>query len=162
MPKGSAVYIAGADNSASFPRLALADADTESTSSKVIGLLMQDVATGGFGYVIISGTLTGIDTSLATAGDSVWLSSTAGGIVYGSPPAKPAHSVYLGVVVRSNNNNGKIEVKVQNGYEINELHDVSASSPSDGQILKYVSSTGLWTKSAISTGLTWGQLKDGF
>jgi hypothetical protein len=161
MTKGSVVYIAGADNSASFARLALADADTEETSSKVIGLLLQDIPTGGFGYVIVSGTLEGVNTSTANSGDSAWLSSTPGGIVYGAPPAKPAHAVYLGVVVRSNTNNGKIEVKVQNGYELNEIHDVVISSATSGQVLK-LNGSGLWVNSAISTGLTWNQLKTGF
>jgi hypothetical protein len=45
--------------------------------------------------------------------------------------------------------NGSILVKVQNGYEIDELHDVSAASPSDGDILQYKTSSTLWTKSSI-------------
>jgi hypothetical protein len=52
-------------------------------------------------------------------------------------------------VVRVQSNNGSILVKVQNGYEIDELHDVSAASPSDGDILQYKTSSTLWTKSSI-------------
>lgn len=153
LTKGQAVYVAGADNSASFPRLALADADTESTSSKTMGLLLQDLTNGSFGYVVVEGLLEGINTSAATAGQSVWLSTTAGGRVYGSPPAKPAHSVYLGIVLRSNAVNGKIAVKVQNGYELEELHNVSISSPVNGQVLKYNSTTGLWENGLGATTL---------
>jgi hypothetical protein len=103
-----------------------------------------------FGYVITEGKLSGIDTSTATDGQSVWLSGTAGGRVYGSPPSEPAHSVFLGVVTKANASTGEIFVKVQNGYEIDELHDVSAGSPSDGDLIQYVSSTGLWTKKSLS------------
>lgn len=142
--KGQAVYISGSDNSAAFPRVELADADTEATSSKTLGLLLQNLTTGSFGYVVAEGLIEGVDTSGATAGQSVWLSTTAGGRVYGAPPAKPAHAVYLGVVLRSNANNGKIAVKVQNGYELEELHNVSISAPVNGQVLKYNSATGLW------------------
>jgi hypothetical protein len=78
----------------------------------------------------------------------VWLSSTAGQFVYGSPPAEPAHSVYLGVVTRVQSNNGEIFVKVQNGYELDELHDVSAGSPSEDDVIAWNSSTSMWEKSA--------------
>ena len=90
------------------------------------------------------GLLEGIDTSGGNAGDSVWLSSTAGGRVYGSPPAEPAHAVYLGVVVRSSATNGKIQVKVQNGYELDELHGVQITTPTNQQALTYNSTSGLW------------------
>lgn len=148
--KGQAVYVVGADNSASFPRLALADADTEATSSKTVGVLKQDLANGAFGYVITEGLLEGIDTSTATAGASIWLSGTPGGFVYGAPPAKPAHGVYLGVVIRAQANTGKIYVKVQNGFESTELHDWSAIAPSNGQVPVWNSSTGLYTPGSVS------------
>lgn len=133
--KGSVVYISGANGD--NPLITLADADTEATSSKTIGLVDATIANGAIGYVIEAGLLTGLNTAAATAGQSVWLSSTAGEFVYGAPPAKPAHSVYLGVVVRAQTNNGAILVKVQNGYELNELHDVNAGSPSTGQVLQW-------------------------
>ena len=99
--KGQAVYIAGTNNSAAYPRVVLADAATEAGSSKTLGLLLQDLTTGSFGYVIAEGLIEGIDTSTATAGQAVWLSATPGGRVYGTPPAEPNHMVYLGVVLRS-------------------------------------------------------------
>lgn len=133
--KGSVVYISGANGD--NPLISLADADTEATASKTLGLVMSDIANGAQGYVIESGLITSLNTSAATAGDSVWLGSTAGGFVYGAPPAKPAHSVYLGVVTRVNANTGTILVKVQNGYELNELHDVNAGSPATGDVLQW-------------------------
>jgi hypothetical protein len=133
--KGSVVYITGANGD--NPTIALADADAEETSSKTIGLVDANIGNGAIGYVVESGLVTGLNTQAATAGQSVWLSSTAGGFVYGNPPAKPANSVYLGVVIRANQNNGAILVKVQNGYELNELHDVNAGSPTTGQVLQW-------------------------
>ena len=145
MAKGAAVYISGATGANAL--LSLADADAESTSSKTIGLLYQALATGDSGYVITDGVLAGLDTSSATSeGDSVWLSSTAGGRVYGAPPAEPAHSVYLGVVTRKHATQGEILVKVQNGFELDELHDVSAVSPSDNDLLAYDSASSMWKK----------------
>jgi microcystin-dependent protein len=149
MTKGQVVYISGANGT--HVLVSLSDADTEATSSKTLGFLDQDLANNADGYVITEGLLDNVDTAAATAGQSVWLSSTAGGYVFGAPPAEPAHSVYLGVVMRANANNGQIVVKVQNGYELNELHDVSAGSPSNGDLLVYNSTTTMWTKAAQST-----------
>ena len=159
IPKGSVVYISGSNGTNML--ISLSDADTEATSSKTIGITQDAIANGAEGYVVTEGLLAGLNTSAATAGQSVWLSSTAGQFVYGSPPAEPAHSVYLGVVTRVQNNNGEIFVHIQNGFELTELHGVAISSATEGQVLKY-NSSGLWVNSAISTGLTWNQLKNGF
>jgi hypothetical protein len=142
MPKGSVVYVSSADGT--NMNVSLSDADTEATSSKTMGLLESALTTGSIGYVVTEGLLAGLNTSAATAGQAVWLSSTAGQFVFGSPPAKPAHSVYLGVVSRVQSNNGEIFVKVQNGYEIEELHNVSITSPTESQILAYDETAGLW------------------
>lgn len=150
MPKGSVVYVSSSDGT--NMNISLADADTESTSSKTMGILESELLTGEIGYVITEGLLAGLDTSSATAGQSVWLSSTAGEFVFGAPPAKPAHSVYLGVVTRVQQNNGEIFIKVQNGYEINELHDVNAGSPTSNDFLKYNGS--MWVNSNTIDGGT--------
>ena len=148
MTKGQAVYVNGATGT--NVTIQLATATSEVGSSKTLGLLAQDLANNEFGYVIESGFLGTIDTSAATAGASVWLGDTPGSRVYNSPPAEPSHSVFLGIVARSNANNGEILVQVQNGYELNELHDVSAASPSDGDIIQYKTSSSLWTKESIA------------
>jgi hypothetical protein len=51
--------------------------------------------------------------------------------------------VYVGVVVKVGVG-GEIFVKVQNGYEIDELHMVYATAPADGDILIYDSGTTAW------------------
>lgn len=152
MPIGSVVYVSSADGT--NMNVSLADADAEATSSKTMGILEQALATGEIGYVVTEGLITGLNTNSATAGQSVWLSTTAGEFVYGAPPAKPAHSVYLGVVTRAHAVNGEIFVKVQNGYELNELHDVDtagdAGAPS--QALIWDEATNTWIRRRFSFG----------
>lgn len=148
MVKGAVVYISGANGGDAL--VSLADADTEATSSKTVGVLTEAIANGGYGEVIAEGLIAGVNTSTATAGQSVWLSGTAGQFVFGAPPAKPAHSVYLGVVVRVHATEGEILVKVQNGYELNELHDVNAGSPSDNNVLAWDSASSMWTNQTVS------------
>ena len=148
IPKGSAVYVSGATGDNAL--ISLASATSETTSSKTLGITSESIATDAFGYVVEAGYLTDIDTSATTAGATVWLGNTPGSLVFVNPPAEPSHAVYLGVVVRVQSNNGSILVKVQNGYEIDELHDVSAASPTDLDILQYKGSSSLWTKASIS------------
>ena len=57
--------------------------------------------------------------------------------------------MFVGVVVRATNN-GIIYVATQNGYELDELHDVSITSLASGQFLKYNGS--LWVNDAIDLG----------
>ena len=83
----------------------------------------------------------------------MWL-GTGGNLIYGllNKPSAPAHLVYLGVVTRVNNSNGEIFVKVQNGFELNELHDVNIDDPQNGDLLSYNSSTQLWENISVVDG----------
>jgi hypothetical protein len=151
IPKGSAVYVSGATGDNAL--ISLASATSETTSSKTLGITAESIANDAFGHVIEAGYLTDIDTSATTAGAAAWLGNTPGSIVFVNPPAKPSHSVYLGVVVRVQAINGSILVKVQNGYELNELHDVNAGSPADGQALIWQDSTSQWVNGSVSGGV---------
>ena len=146
--KGSVVYISGATGDNAL--ISLSDADTEATSSKTLGLTAASIANGATGMVICEGLISGVNTGSATAGQSVWLSSTAGGFVFNTPPASPAHSVYLGVVIRAHAVNGEILIKVQNGYELDELHNVTAPSPADNDVLAWDSASSMWTNQTAS------------
>ena len=154
--KGSAVYVNGANGT--NVTIALAQANAELTSSKTLGLVEADIAINGTGYVIMEGVLTGLNTSAAgTEGDPVWLSPTvAGGLVYGvaNKPVAPYNMVYMGVVSRKNANNGEIFIKVQNGFELNELHDVSITTPLNWNIIRYDSVTSLWKNDVLPTAST--------
>jgi hypothetical protein len=143
--KGQAVYVTSADGTNMI--VGLASNASEATSSKTMGLLDATVSTNGFANVVTEGLLAGLDTSTAgTEGDPVWL-GTGGNLIYGlaNKPYAPAHLVFIGIVTRKNANNGEIFVKVQNGFELKEIHDVDliTSAPTAGQLLRY-NSDGLW------------------
>jgi hypothetical protein len=140
--KGKVVYLSGAQGNR--PKILLAKADAEATSSLTIGVVEADINHGENGYVTLSGKLHNIDTSAFVDGDLLYLSaSTAGGYTTVKPVA-PNHSVVVATVAYSHATNGVLAVHVNNGHEITELHDVLISAPSDGQILVYEASTGLW------------------
>lgn len=153
LPKGAAVYTSGANGTNILVKGAIAN--SEATSASVLGLLDQSLATNGQGYVITEGLVTGIDTSAAVAGDPVWLSPTViGGLTFGlaNKPHAPYHLVYLGVVTRAHAVNGEINVHILNGWELEELHNVSALSPSTGDTIIYNASTSLWEKGKYPAG----------
>jgi hypothetical protein len=58
--------------------------------------------------------------------------------------------VYVAIVEYAHATQGKLFVKVQNGYELDELHNVSAQSPTTGQTIVWNSSTSLWEKNTVS------------
>ena len=154
LSKGQPVYIYGANGNNILVRLARNSG--EATSSKTLGLLAQDLNVNAQGYVITEGGLEGIYTSSANPGDPVWLGAT-GNLIFGltNKPYAPNHLVYLGVVERQQSNNGKIYVKIQNGFELQELHNVNLDhsySLNNQDILRYNSTSGLWFNQQLNTG----------
>ena len=150
--KGQAVYVTTSDGTNMI--VGLASNATEATSSKTMGLLDATVAQNGFANVVTEGLLAGLNTVGATAGDPVWL-GTGGNLIYGllNKPYAPAHLVFIGIVTRVNANNGEIFVKVQNGFELNEIHDVDLKTvvPVNGHILGFDGT--LWVNKTIATWL---------
>lgn len=149
---GTPVYVSSADGTNMI--VSKASYSTEQTSSKVLGLLAEGGVTNDQRFVITEGLLAGINTSTANAGDPVWLGAN-GALLFGlaNKPVAPNHMVYLGVVTRVQQNNGEIFVKVQNGFEIDELHDVLVSGLLDKHILYRDATTNLWKNASISTVL---------
>ena len=148
LTKGQIVYLSGATGNR--PNAVLAQANTEATSSKTIGMVIANIANNADGQIAVNGTLHDLDTSAFTAGDSLWLSaSTAGGMVANTPPAEPNHSVFIGYVARAHPTLGRVVLAIQNGYELDELHGVQITSVANNDILKYNSTSGLWENSNV-------------
>ena len=147
-----AVYISGA--SSNKPLVSLAKADAEATSSKTFGVTTVSISNGTNGEVISVGLLDKVDTSAYVAGDQLWLSPTTAGGFTTTAPSAPNHAVFIGTVTYSHANNGKVEIRIQNGYELGELHNVSISSVADKDIISYDSASGLYkNKTATALGL---------
>jgi hypothetical protein len=153
--KGQAVYVTSDDGTNMI--VGLASNDSEATSSKTMGLLNATVLPNGFADVITEGLLSGLNTSAAVVGNPVWL-GVNGNLIYGlaNKPYAPNHLVFIGIVTRVNNNNGEIFVKVQNGFELNEIHDVDlyTTTPTGGNILAFEGApVNLWRNKTIPSVL---------
>lgn len=153
LAKGTVVYTSGANGTHVLVSPALATSDA--TSARTLGFLTTSLANNEDGYAITSGYLEGVDTSGApAAGSIVYLSSSTAGQWTYTKPVAPNHLVYLGVVARKNATNGVIYVHPQNGYELDEIHDVLLTSEANGDLLQYESSTGLWKNKARTISTT--------
>lgn len=150
LTKGTVVYISGASGNKATVAKALATSD--STSAQTFGVIQADIANNNNGYAVLAGDIAGLDTSAFAAGTQLYLSSTTAGGYTSTKQYAPNHLVYVGVVTRSHVNQGTIEVRIQNGYEMDELHNVSAQNPSNGQVLIYNASTSLWEKNTLTDG----------
>lgn len=148
LPKMAVCHFKTTSSSANTPEVLLADNQTEATSSKTMGLLKDTIAPGATGKLILVGEYDAFDTSAYSVGDKLWLGTT-GGILL-DPPAAPRHAVFLGIVSRSQSNNGRICIKIQNGYELEELHNVTDTdytTPQDEDSLLLLDNTqSLWKR----------------
>ena len=142
LTKGTIVYISGANGNK--PTVSKAIATGDSTSAQTFGMLQADLANNSNGYVVCVGDIIGLDTSAITEGTQLYLSSTVAGAYTTTKQVAPAHLVYIGVVTRSHPTQGQIEVKIQNGYELDEIHDVLITSKANNQFLVYESASSLW------------------
>lgn len=137
-----AVKISGAQGQ----RLAidLARADNDNNSADTIGLVCETIATNQEGYVMTIGQLEGVNTTGSLQGetwvdgDVLYLSpTTAGRLTKIKPTGTSRHIVVVGYVEYAHSVNGKIYVKIMNGWELDELHNVNIVAATAGQVLRY-------------------------
>lgn len=155
------VVVAGAQGQ----RLAakLAQANNDANSAGTLGIVAENILKNQEGFIITVGLLKNRDTTGALQGetwndgDILYLSPTVAGGITNIKPQAPNHTVIVGYVEYAHQNNGKIYVKIDNGYEIDELHNVriTTSSLTTGDLLVYSSSVWINTKQLTgSYGLT--------
>jgi hypothetical protein len=153
LTKGMPVYAFGGQGDRLTVKRAYNTGD--STSAQTIGLVLStSIASNQKGFIMMQGLLDGLSilpTSTWADGDPVYLGATAGTITKTKPYA-PNHLVYLGfVTTASNGSAGRLYVRVQNGYELDELHNVQAQSPTNKDTIYYDSSVNQWKSNSIAS-----------
>lgn len=148
LTKGTIVYINGGQGN--LPSVTKAIATSDSTSAQTYGVVQSDITNNNNGYVVVSGSIINLDTQAYTDGTQLYLSGTTAGAWTSTKPHAPIHLVYIGIVTRSHPTQGVIEVKIQNGYEFEELHDVSITSVANNDGIFYNSSNDLWENKTIA------------
>ena len=138
----------------------LAQANNDNNSVDTIGIVSENINNNQEGYIKILGQIEEINTtgSLQSEtwadGDVLYLSTTvAGAITNIKPLATSGHIVVLGYVEYAHANHGKIFVKIMNGWEIDELHNVyiNPATQANNDLLVYNSTSQLWENEALKT-----------
>ena len=151
LPVGKAVKVTGAQGQ----RLtgALAQADSDSDSMTIFGIMLETVSVNRSGYVATDGLVRNLNTIGYTDGAIVYLSPISAGELTPTKPVAPQHLVQMGYIVNGGTAGaGEIYVKVQNGYELGELHNVKTSadaSIANNEVLVWNTSASVWTNSTV-------------
>jgi hypothetical protein len=157
--KGQVIRVVG--STGSHLTVELADASVEATSKTTMGIAAETITNSTSGYMMIAGELTGLSNLPASGGSEnfvngtlLWLSETTGAFTQ-TRPTQPAHGVTVGWVVSSSNgNNGRIYVKIDNGQELDEIHDVLIGTKAEKDILSWDNTAGLWrNRTRINAGV---------
>ena len=149
-----AVKIIGVQGQRLKVDLALADSDVNSATT--IGIVTENISNNQEGFITASGVVRGINTTGTlqgedwSDGDVLYLSPTTPGSLTKIKPLTPYHLIVVGFVEYAHAVNGKIYVKVDNGYELAELHDVLITSVADNDLLQYNSTDGYWENKTLA------------
>lgn len=150
-----AVRVTGAQGQR--PKIDLAMANNDLNSATTLGLVTETILNNQEGFITISGQVREINTTGSLQGetwadgDLLYLSGTVAGQITNIKPVAPVHTIIIGFVEYAHAIHGKIFVKVDNGYELDELHNVSAITPNNNEALVYETSTSLWKPKEIIT-----------
>ncbi len=143
------------------PKVGLAQANNDLNSADTVGLVTETILNNAEGFVTNSGIVRNINTTGSLQGetwadgDILYVSGTTAGAITNVKPQAPIHTVIVGFVIYAHANQGKIYVKVDNGYEIDELHNIKINSVADKNVLRYNTSLGVW-ENVAQTALTAG------
>ena len=150
--------------SAQGQRLAVnfARANTDLNSADTIGIVAENINNNQEGFVITVGQIENLNTTGSLQGetwadgDVIYLSTTtAGSLTNVKPDGSTGHIIVIGYVEYSHQNNGKLYIKIMNGWELDELHNVyiNQGTIANNDALIYESSTQLWKNKTIATAL---------
>ena len=107
LTKGTAVYIKGI--SGTVPTVDKADADT-AASMPAFGLVYANASDQAEVQIVSFGNLTDVDTSSFSAGDTLYISTTAGALTATAPTGEANQIQNIGRVLRSDASAGIIKV----------------------------------------------------
>lgn len=135
----------------------LAQANSAASSNNTYAVVTEPILKNKVGFATTHGLVRGVDTSAFPEGAALYLSPTIAGAITSNKPSAPNYALMIGWCVRSHAVQGSIYVNVQNGFELEELHNVQITNPQQDQVLAYNASTNIWenkAQQAIYTDVT--------
>jgi len=151
---GMVVYISGSNGANLLVKRAQATSD--GFSATTLGVVTETIATNGLGYITTFGNVNGLNTTAFSAGDILYLSPTTAGALTNVKPVAPQHLVTVAVCTKVSAGNGQIFVRVDNGYELDELHNVKITSQAAYNLLQVDPTNTYWQNVAGPTSAVVG------
>ena len=139
--KGQVVMATGAVGNSGSLEVQPLIANGSVSGKFALGIAKNDIANGLFGFVVTEGTIRGVDTSAYSVGTVLWANPDIPGELTSVEPTAPALKLPIAFVV-SAASNGAIGVRMTQGLDLSEVHDVNISSIANGQLLRY--NNGIW------------------
>lgn len=159
IPKGTVVRANGTLGSSGRILIAPFLANGTFDSEYVMGVTSEDILNGADGMVMHFGQIKNINTSAYVDGDILYASTTVAGGFTTTVPSAPNNIVLVAIVIHADAN-GIIQVRPTIGSNINKDEGVIITSPTNGQILTYNNTSGLWQNTNAPIGLTDGDKGD--
>lgn len=159
--KGVAVYASGIEPSGRID-VSPYVADGSVREVRFMGLVAENINNGVNGFVQNFGYVTGLDTrgtasTAISVGDEDW---AAGDILYVHPTVpgkltnvKPQHEITVAIIIKRHQSEGVIFVRPSTGGHLEDIHDISISSPLDNHILSYNGTTGIWQNQGLAAAI---------
>jgi hypothetical protein len=127
-----------------------------------VGVAEKDFAVGDTGFAVSFGEIKNINTTGSTVSETwidgtiLYSSATTSGKLTNVKPTAPNQSISVAIVVRAHATTGILFVRPIAGFHLDELHDVSSITPTNGQPLTWNSTTSVWNPSSTITASTTG------
>ena len=150
MIKGQVCMFAGVDPTTLRLEVQILVADGTYPSYVYLGILAEDIAENGFGFVCTNGYIRGIDTSIYPVESVLWACTVNPGdlVLEQNLLGAPNLRISTAVVVKSDAVNGEIFVRAQTGSELYQLHDVEFDNENDGDQLIWNDNLQRWENRA--------------
>lgn len=153
---GTPVMFTGTLGASGKLTFAKAVADGSQPAIYMMGVATEDIPKNGFGYITSFGKVRGFNTSGTpygetwVDGDIIYFSPSAAGTWTKVKPVAPNLDLPVAVVLNAaTGGSGSIFVRMKTGEHVNDLHDVEAPSPSNGDVLAYNTANNRWQNSPI-------------
>jgi hypothetical protein len=163
IPNGTAVYANGVTAGSGRITAAPYVADGSIREVRFLGIATENITSGVNGFITHFGYVRDLDTRGTTAssiavGDETW---SVGDILYVHPTiagkltkVKPQHEVTAAIIITRHQSSGVIFVRPSSAGHLEDIHDIliNTGSLSNGQVLSYNSTSGLWVNANTISG----------
>jgi hypothetical protein len=150
IPKGTVVRADGTLGASGRIKITPFLADGTYPSEYLMGVTAEAIANGADGMVVHFGQIRNVNTSAYSNGDILYASPSSAGAFTTTIPSAPNNIIEVAIVIYAAAN-GILQVRPTIGSNINKDEGVIITSPSNGQVLTYNSTSGLWQNNSIKT-----------